>query len=77
MAKYHVAGYLTISVFKVVEASSEKEAREKAENLSCPSLCHQCDGAGDDDPDAWTLNGFDDPPEDAVKDVELEEDADA
>lgn len=76
MSKYRVSGYLTISVTKVVEAESEEQAKQKALELCCPSLCHQCDGAGDDDPDAWTLNGFDDPPEDAVNHVEEVDDDD-
>lgn len=68
--KYIVSGYLTISVVKEIEADSPEEAKAKAEQLSCPSLCHHCENAGDDDKDSWTLNGFDDPPDDAVHDVE-------
>lgn len=72
MPTYIVSGYLTISVVKTVEAANEDEAREKAEGLSAPSLCHQCASAGDDDDDAWELNGFDDPPVDAVQHIEVE-----
>lgn len=72
MAKYNISGYLTISAFAVVEADSEEEARAKAEQLATPSLCHQCADAGGGD-DTWQLNGFDDPPEDAVQYVELDE----
>lgn len=71
--KYLVSGYLTISVFKVVEAESEAAARRYAEeSLSPPSLCHQCSSAGDGE-GTWELNGFDDPPEDVVQSVEIEE----
>lgn len=69
---YRVSGYLTISAFALVEAGSEKEAREKAGDLGCPSLCYQCSEAGGDE-QTWQLSGFDDPPEDAVQDVELDE----
>ena len=65
--KYLVSGYLTISVFKVIEADSPEDAKAKAEDLACPSLCHQCDGAGENDKSSWTLNGFDGPPEGAVR----------
>jgi len=70
MGKYIVSGYLTISVSKEIEAKSAKDAKRKAEELACPSLCHQCCQAGDDDHDAWPLNGFDDPPLDCVRNVE-------
>ena len=65
---YLVSGYLTISVTAEIRARSKKEARELAEDLSVPSLCHQCDGAGGKD--CWQLNGFDDPPKDVVQDME-------
>lgn len=70
---YRLSGYLTVSCVADIEANSEEEAREKAAQLSCPSLCHQCEDAGGD-PDTWQLNGFDDPPEDAVHDVVLVDD---
>lgn len=38
MPKYNVNGYLTISVFAVVEADSEDDAHAKASDLACPSL---------------------------------------
>jgi hypothetical protein len=72
MARYNVSGYLTISVCAVIEAESEEEARTKAESLGAPSLCHQCAGAGGSN-GTWQLNEFDDPPEDAVQDVELDQ----
>ena len=65
---YLVSGYLTISVTAEIKARSTKEARELAGDLSAPSLCHQCDGAGGEG--CWQLNGFDDPPDDAVQDIE-------
>ena len=69
MVKYIVSGYLTISVHAEVEAKSKEGAREKARELGVPGLCHQCDVAGGEG--EWTLNGFDDPPDDAVQNVEL------
>lgn len=69
MMKYLACGYLTISVMAEIEAESEKEAREKASILGAPGLCHQCDHAGDGI-DTWKLNGFDDPPNDAIQYVE-------
>ena len=70
---YRVSGYLTMSCIADIEANSEEEARAKALGLSCPSLCHQCDDAGGDG-ETWQLNGFDDPPEDAVHDIVLIDD---
>lgn len=67
---YLVSGYLTISVTAEIKAHSKKEARECAADLSVPSLCHQCARAGNSDDGCWELNGFDDPPEDAVQDIE-------
>lgn len=69
LKRYRVEGYLTISATAEVEAENEAEAREKAQSLSTPSLCHQCSGAGGGH-DTWQLNGFDDPPEDAVQHIE-------
>jgi hypothetical protein len=70
---YTVNGYLTISVVKTVQASSREEAIEKAQQLSEPSLCWQCDSAGKDNPDSWELNGFDEPPDDCVLVVDGED----
>jgi len=67
---YLVSGYLTISATAEIKAHSKKEARERAGDLSVPSLCHQCAGSGNVDEGCWKLNGFDDPPEDAVQDIE-------
>lgn len=72
MPKYRISGYLTVSANAIVEAKDEAEARRKAADLACPSLCHQCEYAGGDE-GMWRLNGFDDPPEDAVQYVELDE----
>jgi hypothetical protein len=66
--KYTVYGYLTMSVYATVEAESEAEARKKAQDLDPPSLCHQCDGGEEEG--CWGANGFDDPPDDCVGDVE-------
>lgn len=68
MKTYYVSGYLTISVTAEIQARNKKEAREKAGDLSAPGLCHQCDNAGGEG--CWQLNGFDDPPDDAVQEIE-------
>lgn len=70
MPEYLVHGYLTISVFATVKAKNEAEAREKAGALDTPSLCHQCEDAGSGADGTWELNGFDDPPKDAVVSIE-------
>lgn len=69
MSTYIVSGYVTMSVVAEVEANSKAEAKRKAEELGIPGLCHQCSDAGGED--EWTLNGFDDLPDDAIHDVEL------
>ena len=69
MRTYQVYGYLTISVAKTIQAKSKADAKRKAEFLQAPSLCHQCSDAGVGREDVWELNGFDDPPEDCVKEV--------
>ena len=68
--KYLVSGYLTISACAVVEAENKEEAKEKALQLGTPTLCYQCCNTGHDCDSEWGLNGFDDPPKDAVQDVE-------
>lgn len=68
--KYAVHGYLTISCFAFVEADSEQEARDKAEALSAPMLCHQCDGGGDNEGGEWMLNGWGDIPDDCIQAVD-------
>lgn len=68
--KYRVSGYLTISVTADIEAANEDEAKKKASSLGAPGLCHSCENAGGSAGE-WELNGFDDPPEDAVQHVEL------
>lgn len=59
MAKYVVNGTATVSVFKVVEADSEDEAREKAETLVMLSLCWQCIYAGENSADTWQIDRID------------------
>jgi len=70
--RYVVNGYLTISVYKVIEAKNKAEARRKAECLAAPSLCNQCSSAGEGADEEWELNEWDDPPEDAIKHIEKE-----
>lgn len=72
MPKFQVSGYLTISVVKTVTARNAAHARKIAQGLAAPSLCWQCESAGESDPEAWELNGFDDPPDDAVRHIEKE-----
>lgn len=69
--EYVVSGYLTISVTKTLRARSKAHARKLAEELRAPGLCYQCSSAGEDSSDEWELNGFDDPPDDCVQDVEV------
>jgi hypothetical protein len=68
---YVVSGYLTISVVKTIRAKDKRAARKKAESLAVPSLCYQCSSAGEDEDDTWELNGFDDPPNDCVRNVDV------
>ena len=72
MAEYTVYGYLTISVVATVRARSEDDARKKAGALYPPALCHQCSSAGGHEMGAWTLNGWDDVPEDAIQQISRE-----
>jgi hypothetical protein len=46
--KFQVSAVVTISLWAEVEAKSAEEAKEKAQELSMPSLCHQCAGGGED-----------------------------
>jgi hypothetical protein len=69
--EYIVSGYLTIGVSKIIRARSKKHARELAQDLNSPRLCYQCASAGEEDDDCWELNGFDEPPDDCVRDVEV------
>lgn len=57
MPKFDVSASVTISVLKTITAKNEKEAREKAEALTVPSLCYQCSEAGKDDDETWELTG--------------------
>lgn len=67
--EYTVTAWVHVGLCKTVRARSAEEAREKAEQLGVPGLCHQCDSAGDQHADSWTLNGLGDIPED----IEVEE----
>jgi hypothetical protein len=40
--KYELMASVTISIHCEVEADSEEEAKEKAEELPMMSFCHQC-----------------------------------
>jgi len=62
--KYLVSGYLTATVSVEIEAEHELQARELAEDLSPPMLCHQCNG--DVVEGQWTFAGWDDAPDDVV-----------
>lgn len=53
--KYQVSGVMTIGVFCIVEANSEAEARERAEEADIMTFCHQC--AGPDPTDQWVTSG--------------------
>lgn len=75
MPEFIVHGYLTISVVKNITARNKKEAHQKAEDLSPPGLCHQCSSAGEHDDGTWELNGFDDPPDDTVREITKVSDA--
>lgn len=43
--KYRVSALVTISVWTDVEADSEEEAKEIAEERPLQGLCHQCSSA--------------------------------
>lgn len=73
--RYRVVGYLTISVTGVVEATSVADAKEKARSLGTPMLGQCCSAAGAEHEELWTLNGFDDPPEDGVNEAYEEEES--
>lgn len=73
MPKFMIYGYVTASVLAEVEAKDVEEARRKAEDLSPPSVHtdHHVNLANGH----WHYNEFDDPPDDAVQEVEqLDED---
>jgi hypothetical protein len=67
--EYTVNGYATVTVVANIKARSKAEAIKKAQGLSLPNLCHQCDGAGNQDEGQWTISG---PWDDEVKAVEVE-----
>ena len=60
--RWSVDGYVTFSAHAMVKAKTEQEAKEKFEELSAPSLCHQCSsaGVGTEESGEVTLNGSDD-----------------
>lgn len=57
--EFTVTGEVTISVSKRVRATSAEEAKDIADTLGMPGLCHQCSHAGNDDAEAWELDGLD------------------
>lgn len=57
MAKYLVTSLVTISMSIVVEADSEMEAREKAEDCHIMSLCHFCSRGSNYIKDEWRTSG--------------------
>lgn len=52
--KYRVSGIVSISVHVDVEASSKKEAIERAQDAGMQTLCCSC---SDGDPDSWSTSG--------------------
>jgi len=56
MKTYDVSAAVTISLHAQVRARSKKHALELAQELTLPSLCHQCCGGGDGDTE-WGLSG--------------------
>lgn len=52
--RYLVTGIVTISVTVKVEADSEEEARQKANDASMQEFCYSC-SRGDDD--VWSTSG--------------------
>ena len=72
MSTFQVYGYLTITVYKEIEANSEEEAREKALCLAPPELCYHCSRAGCNDGGEWQLDGWDDPPDDVIQEIRRE-----
>lgn len=62
VARWLVEGYVTVSAYATVEASSAKEAKEKFEDLAAPSLCNSCSDAGEGTEESGEvkLNGCDD-----------------
>ena len=62
MRTFKVRAEVTIGVTKRVRATSAEEAKDIAESLSMPGLCHQCSRAGEDDAEAWELGGLDGEP---------------
>lgn len=51
--RFVVYGVANVPVYAVVEASTAEEARLRAEEISLPSLCHQCAAAGG--PGEWHM----------------------
>lgn len=57
MSKYRLSAMVTISMIKVVDADSEKQALLMSNDLTVPALCHQCSCAGENYDDEWQLSG--------------------
>ena len=69
--KFTVHATAVVSLFKVVEAATADEARDLAEMLGTPTLCHHCCNAGGEDAETWQLSdGIDGSPE--IVEVEVE-----
>lgn len=64
--KFRVSAWVAIGLLGEVEAASEEEARDAAEELGIPGLCHYCASAGGGD--HWKINEL----SDAVTIVEVE-----
>ena len=66
MPKFRVVGLVTISMSTLVEAATEAEAIEIANDRTIMSLCHQC-ASGEDDDQEWVTSGeLDGTPHDLV-----------
>lgn len=55
MARYVVAGQVTISVHTVVEAKSKAAAKREAQSRGVQGLCHYC--ASRDSGEEWVTSG--------------------
>jgi len=74
MPRYTVYGYVTASVVATVEAENEADARLKASELDTPT--ENPNWHPDLADGAWHFNGWDDPPDDVIQEVHLDEDDD-
>ncbi len=55
LKKYRVSGIMTISVTCDVMATSEEEAKQRANECSAMTLCHHC--ASEDSNEQWVTSG--------------------